>query len=170
MARPMDDLTGKRFGSLTVIEATNERKSECVCWICKCDCGKITHPIRSSHLKNGNTTSCGCYNSQRTIESHTTHGKSHSRLYRVYYGMKQRCGNPKFPKYKWYGAIGIKVCAEWQKDFQAFYDWAMANGYDPNAERGKCTLDRINVDGDYSPENCRWITIQEQQKNKRKGK
>lgn len=170
MARPRNDLTGKRFGRLIVIEATDERKCECVCWICKCDCGKITHPIRSSFLKNGNTTSCGCYNYQRRIESHTTHGKSHSRLYRVYYGMKQRCENPKAAKYECYGGRGIKVCDEWKDDFQAFYEWAMSNGYDPYAEHGKCTIDRINVDGDYSPGNCRWLTIQEQQKNKRKGK
>lgn len=95
------------------------------------------------------------------------HGMSNTRLYSIWNSMKGRCFNPADRNYKWYGARGITVCPEWRQDFFAFYTWAVKNGYQPNAPRGVCTLDRIDPDGDYCPENCRWITIQEQERNKR---
>lgn len=95
------------------------------------------------------------------------HGMSNTRLYSIWNSMKGRCFNPADRNYKWYGARGITVCEEWKTDFLAFYSWAMENGYQPNAPRGVCTLDRRDPDGDYCPENCRWITIQEQERNKR---
>jgi hypothetical protein len=84
--------------------------------------------------------------------------------------MKNRCNNPNTKDYKQYGGRGITVCAEWQESFSAFHDWAMVNGYNPNAPRGECTIDRIDVNGDYCPDNCRWATMTEQNRNKRRNK
>lgn len=95
------------------------------------------------------------------------HGGNGTRLHGVWIMMKQRCSNPKTCEYHRYGGRGIKVCDEWSS-FANFRDWAMANGYDPNAPRGKCTLDRIDNDGDYEPSNCRWVDMQEQMKNRPK--
>lgn len=96
-----------------------------------------------------------------------SHGMSNTRLYGIWNSMKQRCYNPSDRGYKWYGARGIAVCTEWRDDFLAFYNWSMANGYQPDAPRGVCTIDRIDTDGDYCPNNCRWTSIQEQERNRR---
>lgn len=95
------------------------------------------------------------------------HGKSNTRLYRVWSGMKDRCYNKNCKGYPRYGGRGITVCPEWKNDFMAFYNWAMATGYDETAPRGQYTIERENNDGPYSPDNCKWITIQEQERNKR---
>ena len=91
--------------------------------------------------------------------------KRNERLYNVWYGMKQRCSNPNQVAYKYYGGKGVKVCEEWL-DFKTFYTWAMENGYKKDAKQGECTLDRIDVNGDYEPSNCRWICMKEQCNNK----
>lgn len=91
----------------------------------------------------------------------TTHGKRHTRIYKTWTDMKSRCLNPNRPKYKRYGGRGITICEEWLNSFEAFYDWAMANGY-----REDLTIDRIDNDGNYEPSNCRWITLAEQAANK----
>ena len=94
-------------------------------------------------------------------------GRSKERIYTIYMGAKQRVINPKNPQYRLYGGRGIKMCDEWLNDYQAFKKWAYNNGYDDKALRGECTLDRIDVNGNYEPSNCRWITNTEQQHNKR---
>ena len=156
------DLIGQRFGRLTVLERA-ENKGIHVCWKCRCDCGneKI---VRGCQLKNSNTQSCGCLQIERTIKAHATHRQTRTRLHRIWTAMKTRCFNPNTKAYKDYGGRGITVCAEWKNNFEAFRDWAMANGYSDNL-----TIDRINNDGNYCPQNCRWATRAEQNKNKKSG-
>lgn len=159
-----EDLTGRKFGRLTVL-SSDEKLGY---WICSCDCGTIKS-IRKDHLRLGKTISCGCYGREKLRESKIKHGKTDTRLYGVWYNMKTRCTCKSKRDYPRYGGRGITVCDEWVHDFQAFYDWAMGNGYDENAPRFQCTLDRIDNDKGYSPGNCRWITMKEQCANRRYG-
>lgn len=153
------DLTGQRFGKLVVLERAKGNSKQ-INWLCKCDCGRTT-VVQGSNLKNGHIRSCGCLIS----ESNTKHGQWNTRLYRIYHAMKQRCYNPNSAPYPFYGGRGITVCSEWLNDFQAFYDWAMSNGY-----RDDLSIDRIDVDGNYEPGNCRWTIKTLQSFNRRKGK
>lgn len=153
------DITGKNFGYLTVLDrdeaSVGERNSR---WICRCKCGKITVVPRCA-LVTGHTSSCGC----KMHESHNKiHGYSKTRIYSIWVKMNARCKNPSEKDAKSYKNRGITVCEEWQSDFMAFYEWAMKNGYSDSL-----TIDRIDNDKGYSPDNCRWITIEEQQSNKR---
>lgn len=151
------DLTGKRFGKLTVIERA-ETKYGKTRWKCLCDCGNYTYTI-THRLTSGATQSCGC----RAIDNHPIkHGMKGTRLYETWQGMKKRCNNPNSKSYKRYGAQGIKVCPEWENDFQAFCDWAMAHGY-----TDELTIDRIDNQKGYSPDNCRWVSWGDQAKNKK---
>lgn len=159
------DLTGERFHRLTVLSRTRNHGSR-ACWICRCDCGK-TVIAETADLKSGNTKSCGCFHREQLAERSVKHKESNSRLYGVWLTMKKRCYNPSSTSYKYYGGRGIKVCDEWETDYFSFRNWAIANGYDKNAPRGKCTLDRINVNGNYEPDNCRWVSMKEQSANKR---
>lgn len=162
------DLTGRNFGRLTVIERVENDARRNSRWLCRCECGKEKIVLGYS-LKNGNTTSCGCYarvlSSERLKKDNyqTKHGKRNTRLYRIYAHMKERCYNENAIRYDRYGARGITVCDEWlnaKNGFANFYDWAMSNGYKDNL-----TIDRINNDGNYEPSNCRWIDKKEQMSN-----
>lgn len=167
------DITGEKYGRLRVVEYVGKNRFNKAMWKCVCDCGKETI-ARADALKCGHKRSCGCLNKENKsrwcIERNTKHGKSNTRLYAVWCDMRRRCNNSNVPEYKNYGARGIKVCAEWNNDFQTFYDWAIINGYDESAERGNCTIDRIDVNGDYCPENCRFVDLMVQGSNKRNNK
>lgn len=147
------DLTGQRFGRLTVLERAPNIKRY-TAWLCVCDCGTRT-VVRTDHLSVGHSQSCGCFNRERV----TTHGKGNTRLYLIWTHMISRCNNKNEPNY---GGRGIAVCDEWKNEFLKFYDWAMQNGYSDDL-----TIDRKNVDGNYEPGNCSWASDKEQSRNKR---
>lgn len=164
MSRRFVDITGERYGRLIVLRHVGFAENHQSLWECQCDCGK-THIVPKKSLTGGGTKSCGCLRSERTKIGCTKHGMiTHSKrakIYDVWVAMKQRCTNPNNKYYRRYGGRGIRVCQEWINDFKAFYDWSIANGYSEGLH-----LDRIDNDGSYSPDNCHWITNQENQKNK----
>lgn len=162
-----NDITGERFGSLVVIRRVDSGKKGVAKWECKCDCGNVTSVITSS-LRNGKTKSCGCKSSRYMLgEKSRTHGASKTRLYNIWCSMKQRCDDKNAKPYKYYGGRGITVCDEWEHSFESFREWAFENGYDPNADRGKITIDRIDCNKGYAPDNCRFVPMSEQCRNKR---
>lgn len=150
-----EDLTGKRFGKLVAKRLIVGSKK----WLCHCDCGKnIT--VFPCNLKSGKTTSCGCFQKECASKRFKKHGLRTSKIYTVWANMKQRCYNNKNAYYHCYGGKGVKICEEWLKKFENFYDWSINNGY-----KEGLTIDRINVDGNYEPTNCKWATTKEQSLN-----
>lgn len=146
------DITGQKFGKLTVLEYEGRNDNRVQFWLCKCDCGNESI-VRSSNLKSGNSKSCGCSindSRHKTNKANTKHGKCNTRLYSIWSGMKSRCNYEKNDSFNDYGKRGISVCDEWEDDFQTFYDWAMRNGYSDDL-----SIDRIDNDGNYEPSNCR---------------
>lgn len=165
------DITGKKINMLTVLERVGSNEKQKALYKCKCDCGNIKI-ITACDLKSGRVVSCGCHAKTFLDDLHKNnivHGLCNERIYHVWNGMIQRCENPNSTAYKYYGGRGISVCDEWH-DVTIFRDWAMANGYDENAERGDCTIDRIDVNGNYEPSNCRWVDMKTQANNKRNTK
>lgn len=164
------NLIGQTFGKLYVTEKSQFRgKKGDVMWLCQCKCGNKTY-VSSANLRSGDISSCGCMRHKFTTENASgmnnpsaKHNLRNHKLYPIWKMMKQRCYNSKCSNFQYYGSRGITVCPEWLNDFQAFYDWAMSQGYQDGL-----TIDRIDVDGNYEPGNCRWITMAEQNKNKRK--
>ena len=161
------DITGQKFGKLTAIKKVGIKNNNSV-WLCKCDCG-CEKEITLSHLRQG-TKSCGCLpkeiahelgNKSKIGDRSRKHGDFGTKLYGIWAGMKRRCQNPHTKYFSYYGGRGIKVCEEWQ-DYIPFKEWAMQNGYHEGL-----SIERKNVNGDYCPENCEWITLSEQNKNKR---
>lgn len=152
------DLTGKVFGRLAVIKESDNRKGGGLCWECLCSCGE-TALVRSYSLQTGDTTSCGCFHREQTSKASKTHGKTFERVYKSWTGMRSRCNDPNHNRFRNYGGRGIKVCDSWLNSFEQFY---LDMGDQPS---GKHSLDRINTDGDYCKENCRWATSIQQQNN-----
>ena len=143
---------GNRYGRLLVCECAGKNKRNALMWKCICDCGKET-TVRGSDLRNGSQVSCGCYAKEQAVLRMSKHGMSKSSLYALWKNIKTRCYNPNTNCSKYYFEKRIKVCDEWRNNFKSFYDWAINNGWKKELE-----IDRINSNGDYEPNNCRFVT------------
>ena len=157
------DLTGQTFGRWKVIERAENSKDGSAKWLCECSCENHTKRIvLGRSLRNGSSRSCGCLKDELSKQRAKHHGAG-TRLYRIWRNMKERCYNPNNTYYKNYGGRGITICEEWRNNFSIFQSWAFSTGYEDNL-----TIDRINNDKGYEPNNCKWATRMEQSKNLQK--
>jgi len=164
----MKIIPGTRFGRLIVKSFEGRNRQYDSLWRVWCDCGNETI-VRGGALKNGHTQSCGCLQRERTAKAKTTHGLffdkgtgKRRKLYRVWTSMKERCFNPNSKSYKYYGKRGISVHKEWAENYSSFHEWAIKTGY-----KEGLTIDRKDVNGNYEPSNCRWISQSQQSRNMR---
>ena len=161
------NLTGKKFGRLTVIGVSRKVESgnrERYYWRCKCDCGNEKE-VRTDCLTSGLVKSCGCLKKDQdkiNLTKYHKHKLSHTKLWDTYYGMKSRCYDKTDKRYSDYGGRGIEICPEWLENFENFVSWSLENGFDDNLQ-----IDRIDNDSGYSPQNCRWVSIKENCRNRR---
>lgn len=156
------DITGQRFGRLEAVKMNRrDERTRIRYWLCKCDCGNFTE-VNIAKLRNGHTKSCGCLMTDVNRNKIFIDGRSKTNLYQRWLYMKKRCYNKNNQDYKDYGGRGITICDEWLKDYTSFKKWAYANGFKENL-----SIDRIDVNGNYEPSNCRWVDSDIQSKNKR---
>lgn len=154
------DMTGCRYGAWTVLNQAGNTKGGGALWNARCDCGAVK-AVLGADLRQGKSTNCGCEKARRTGDRARTHGAAGTRLYRIWQNMRARCGRKSHPQFPEYGGRGIAVCADW-KDFPTFQRWALSNGYADNL-----SIDRIDNDQGYRPDNCRWADAETQSNNRR---
>lgn len=171
-----EDLTGRRFGRLVVVEKIGRAKDGSAIYRCACDCGREANVI-SYVLRRGDTHSCGCLRAEmasarmHALNDSRPRWERRTRCYSIWRAMKTRCYNPNAEGFKYYGARGITVCEAWRRSFETFYAWSLKNGFSeqpkntPTAEI--LSIDRIDNDKGYSPDNCRWVPLGRQSANRR---